>query len=87
MFSDLSKTVKLKENKRLFVILSLSFIIMIIYLKNVSDFEEILADLYESAKNFVKNETDSQWEQIFMDLVLAILSKGKGKIYFYSSRS
>ncbi len=62
------------------MILSISFLILVIYLKNVTDFEEILADLYESAKNLAENVNNDDWEKIFTDLVIDILSKGKSKI-------
>jgi len=84
-FKSLFKGAKVNENKKLSVIFSLSFLIMIIYLKNVVDFEEILADLYESAKNLSNDEANNEWEQIFMDLVIAILSKGKNVLSEYVS--
>jgi hypothetical protein len=68
------------NNKKFYMILSISFLILVIYLKNVTDFEEILADLYESAKNLAENVNNDDWEKIFTDLVIDILSKGKSKI-------
>ena len=62
------------------MILSISFLILIIYLKNVTDFEEILADLYESAKNLTENVKNNDWEKIFTDLIIDIFAKGKSKI-------
>ena len=62
------------------MILSISFLILIIYLKNVTDFEEILADLYESAKNLTENVKNNDWEKILTDLIIDILAKGKRKI-------
>ena len=81
-FKEISKNSKINENKMLSSVLTISFLLLIIYLKNVADFEEIIADLYETAKNLSSNEVNPEWEQIFMDLVIAILSKGKSKIFF-----
>jgi hypothetical protein len=78
-FNDLFLNDKV-NNKKLYMVLSISFLILVIYLKNVTDFEEILADLYESAKNLSENVNNEDWEKIFTDLVIDILSKGKSKL-------
>jgi len=59
------------------VVLSLALLIMIIYMKNTVDFEEIITDLSEISKKLVENQEDEEWEKVFMDLVIDILSKGK----------
>ena len=64
------------QNDKLFSIVKIAMVALILFLKNPNEYTDIITDLYQISK------FKSDWQKVYMDLLISLLHKGNSKELF-----